>query len=814
MNIVCFSKAKAFAADFAILSRLVRFGLFILTNVLALFLISTDAKAQLLISAYLPNAKGSDGNFEYIQLMALDSIDFTETPHTIITCNNGNALKTNGWVSGLTCTYAMEINSGSINRGETLYVGGINSVLNGPGSEDISDLNWVKQFDCLSMLGDGGIGSRRAKNFGFLGNGGDADGIAVFCLKASEISAASIPSDALFYGDTITKSGTYGYTLPNGSLFDKDSKFFPANSAKDNILYKVHGWYNHLTKEWVKERNVLPVPLLSRDSLATAIEFVPLVYDITNIYEDCKLSVNWEAFPSADSFAVFISTDKEPVALPKNGTEYEVNSAEKCDSIENSSWRCVYSGSEKTTIIENLLPGDYQLSVFPVFKMANYKTELYMNEYQTIKFTIKKDSLPQIMTDSTICIHSPKICLNATDFVSDNKHLLSVQIENETFNCPKPDSIYKTKLTTFSECGERNEFELSIKFKTDSVKSIFANCPKDTTVYVKCGRDSFYFAPPQPDFDDICGYYSIETKHSIPAYYKVGKHLLTFYLTDSQKIKMDSCSYYLNVVKTAEPPKIICPKDTTIYIEDGACEAYFSPNPPIATNGTFTRIQPNGATLSDGDKATFLFVAEDDCKESSDSCAITATAKDTTDVHFLNCPTDKSMELKDGQQDTTLYMEEILISKDCGTYYVQGDPNSIDQTFNPGLYNFTYHIKDNADNIVKTCKFSILITKERHEPSYDFDDTYQKKIMTPNSDGINDFFEINDIDSYPENELIVFNKWGSVVFRQKNYANTWNGVNMSNNRFESGRKLPPSTYFYIFYGEENIKKSGFIEIFY
>ena len=73
--------------------------------------------------------------------------------------------------------------------------------------------------------------------------------------------------------------------------------------------------------------------------------------------------------------------------------------------------------------------------------------------------------------------------------------------------------------------------------------------------------------------------------------------------------------------------------------------------------------------------------------------------------------------------------------------------------------------------------------------------------MTPNSDGINDFFEINDIDSYPENELIVFNKWGSVVFRQKNYANTWDGVNMSNNRFENGKKLPPSTYFYIFYYE-------------
>ena len=105
--------------------------------------------------------------------------------------------------------------------------------------KDRQDAIRANLIESHNELGDGGIGSRRAKNFGFLGNGGDADGIAAFCLKASDISAASIPSDALFYGDTITKSGTYGYTLPNGSLFDKDSKFFPANSAKDNVLYKV-----------------------------------------------------------------------------------------------------------------------------------------------------------------------------------------------------------------------------------------------------------------------------------------------------------------------------------------------------------------------------------------------------------------------------------------------------------------------------------------------------------------------------------------------------------------------------------------------
>lgn len=815
MNIVCFCKAKVVAIDFIALLRLRRFNLFIFAYVLALTLISADAKAQLLISSYLPNARGSDGNFEYIQLFALDRIDFSETPFTIITCNNGNALKTNGWVSGLTCTYAIEINMGTINRGETLYVGGINSMLNGPNSEDISDLNWVKRFDCLNMLGDGGIGSRRAKNFGFLGNGGDADGIAVFKLPASNISAASVPADALFYGDTITKSGTYGYTLPDSSIFNKNSKLFPANSAIDNVLYKVFGRYNHLTKEWVKERDVLPVSLLSRDSLAPAIEFVPLIYDISNNYENCKLYISWKAFPSADSFAAFISNDGEPIALPKDGIAYKANNlAEKCDFIENSNWRCVYSGSEKKAEIENLHAGDYQLSIFPIYEISKYKSELYIPEYQTIKFSIKKDSLPQITRDSTVYISSPETVLNAIDFVSDKNFFQSLTIKKNTFNCPKLDSTYKTKLITSSKCGERNEVELSIRFETDSFQSTFIKCPKDTSVYIKCENDSFYFTPPLPHFNDFCGYYSIYSKQTKARFYKEGKHLLTFYLTDAHNIKTDSCSYYLNVIKTAELPKIICPKDTIIYIEKGACETYFSPQPPIATNGIFTRIMPSDTTLSDGEQATFLYVAEDDCGEKNDTCTITATAKDTTSVHFINCPANKTLKLKNEQQDTTICMEELRISKDCDMYTIYGEPNGKLHTVGPGTHYFTYHIKDYADNIVKTCNFFISITKDDVSPSYDFDDTYQKKIITPNSDGVNDFFEIANINDYPENELIVFNKWGSVVFSKKNYDNTWDGTNMSDSRFKHGEKLPPSTYFYIFYIGRKIKKSGFIEIFY
>jgi gliding motility-associated-like protein len=52
-------------------------------------------------------------------------------------------------------------------------------------------------------------------------------------------------------------------------------------------------------------------------------------------------------------------------------------------------------------------------------------------------------------------------------------------------------------------------------------------------------------------------------------------------------------------------------------------------------------------------------------------------------------------------------------------------------------------------------------------------------VITPNGDGINDVFVITNADKYPNNSLIVFNRWGKKVFEQTNYDNTWDGGNLS-----------------------------------
>jgi gliding motility-associated-like protein len=66
-----------------------------------------------------------------------------------------------------------------------------------------------------------------------------------------------------------------------------------------------------------------------------------------------------------------------------------------------------------------------------------------------------------------------------------------------------------------------------------------------------------------------------------------------------------------------------------------------------------------------------------------------------------------------------------------------------------------------------------------------------KKYFSPDGNGINDFWEIENLDLYQEPALIVFNRSGQVVFEQKSYANNWRGTT------SSGNPLPDGDYYFI-----------------
>nr|WP_262902648.1 gliding motility-associated C-terminal domain-containing protein [Pontibacter aydingkolensis] len=51
-------------------------------------------------------------------------------------------------------------------------------------------------------------------------------------------------------------------------------------------------------------------------------------------------------------------------------------------------------------------------------------------------------------------------------------------------------------------------------------------------------------------------------------------------------------------------------------------------------------------------------------------------------------------------------------------------------------------------------------------------------IFTPNGDGINDTFSVPMLELYPDNELVILNRFGKEVYRKESYQGNWNGENV------------------------------------
>lgn len=198
----------------------------------------------LLISEFLQNPAGTDSPFEYVELLAVDDIDFSVTPYTVIVSNNGTAT-TNGWVQGGSITYAFEITSGTVTIGDVVYVGGSSMAPSGP---------YLRLIDTGVSGGDGGIGN--ASSSGVFGNGGgNSDAIAVFNVPVSSVTSTTVPVDAVFYGDgsgpghggSVVNGGLDGYELPVNDLYS-GGKLQPSSFlALDADLTVAQGTYDIVT---------------------------------------------------------------------------------------------------------------------------------------------------------------------------------------------------------------------------------------------------------------------------------------------------------------------------------------------------------------------------------------------------------------------------------------------------------------------------------------------------------------------------------------------------------------------------------------
>lgn len=130
---------------------------------------------------------------------------------------------------------------------------------------------------------------------------------------------------------------------------------------------------------------------------------------------------------------------------------------------------------------------------------------------------------------------------------------------------------------------------------------------------------------------------------------------------------------------------------------------------------------------------------------------------------------------------------------------IVGSTNTAEITVRPSVKT-TYKVTvSNAGGCTSTAEFII-----------DVNDNYNivtaANLVSPNGDGVNDFWIIKNIDMYPQSSVRVFDRAGRVIFDKKGYQNDWDAR-------VGGASLKADTYYYIIdFGSGLPKKKGSLTI--
>ena len=120
----------------------------------------------------------------------------------------------------------------------------------------------------------------------------------------------------------------------------------------------------------------------------------------------------------------------------------------------------------------------------------------------------------------------------------------------------------------------------------------------------------------------------------------------------------------------------------------------------------------------------------------------------------------------------------MLVNHSDGTFTYTPDNGFL------GDDQFIYEICFDCDG-EEVCRWAIVTL------SIETDECIVPTVISPNGDGMNDTWEISCVKNNPDNEVVIFNRWGDEVYRAEPYNNDWEGT-------YNNEDLPDGTYFYIF----------------
>jgi gliding motility-associated-like protein len=248
------------------------------------------------------------------------------------------------------------------------------------------------------------------------------------------------------------------------------------------------------------------------------------------------------------------------------------------------------------------------------------------------------------------------------------------------------------------------------------------------------------------------------------------------------KVTRNNCPTFLSTTLKVFPAvKInpindvtICEGESTQLFENGLNATHYKWSP---SKGLDHDDIPNPIASPTETTTYSVEVSNDGCPDMKPTTSVTVTVLKKT---FADAG--KSIKMNEGE----IARLNGKASGDSISYYwtpstYLDNPRSLTpNTSSPDDIIYTLHVESNAGCAESTSNVFVRVYKSLTTPNS----------FSPNGDGINDYWDIKNISSYPKAEISVFARSGQKIYHSIGYGNAWDGT-------YNGKKLPIGTYYYI-----------------
>jgi gliding motility-associated-like protein len=305
-----------------------------------------------------------------------------------------------------------------------------------------------------------------------------------------------------------------------------------------------------------------------------------------------------------------------------------------------------------------------------------------------------------------------------------------------------------------------------------------------------------------PALIDNCTGTLLTSTHNPGEVFSLGTTTVVYTGSDAAGNQVN-CSFDVIVTDGTGPIFSNCPTDIFVAADE-SCQAIASWNTPHLSDNCsdFTLTSShNPGDLFNGGRTEVVYKATDHVGNISE-CHFNVFVSDEKPPTLQQCPVNIFAKTDNADQISVTWVPPTAFAS-CGEVLLESthEPGAI---FVLGTTRVDYTARS-LNGETTSCSFDVVISYE--EILFD-----AGKILTPDGNGENDVWILTNIEKYSDNNVLIVDRWGSVIFNESGYNNeniTWRGEN------KNGVLVPTGTYFYtisVKRGPAVVEKRGFIEV--